>query len=393
MMKGDTVVLAKGFGYKDKDLQTAMPYDALMRLASNDKLVTQAAIIKLYNDNVITDLDDEVFPMFSGLQPVPGDSAGSGVNDITINQLRTHTSGINFLGEGQASAYEKYYSFSVDSSNWDKDLNLRWLYSQDTLFTPGTQSQYSSDGYFVLRYLVEYLSQDSLEDYIDDILTEVSTTDIYVVHERLADRDSREPSYITLGGPPYDRWINLEDFLALGASAEAMVRFLYAYDLSDGDYLLDGSGNQITSPNGGVFFGGMDGTFSMTLQNPGEELSIAIIFNIGGDYSDVLWRMEEVTADLTGPGGVWGGSSCGNVASGGNSGSFGTTGAYCFKTQDTIAGWGVSSFDGRSISVTVNGTGTAVTTPGATLPSKGSSDFYHFDSTAGSYSWAAVYWW
>jgi hypothetical protein len=303
----------------------------------------------------------------------------------------------------------------TDPANWNKDLNLRWLYSQDTLFTPGTQFQYSSDGYFVLRYLVEYLTQDSLENYIDGMLTEVGTTDIYVVHERLADRDSREPSYITLGDPPYDRWINLEDFLALGASAEAMVRFLYAYDLSDGDYLLDGSGNQITSPGGGVFFGGMDGTFSMSLQNPGEELSIAVIFNIGGDYSDVLWRMEEVTADLTGQGGVWGGSSssssssstsssstsssssgggsCGNIKSGVNSGPFGTTGAYCFKTQDTIAGWGVSSFDGRSISVTVNGTGTAVTTPGGALPSKGSSDYYHFDSTAGSYTWAAVYWW
>jgi hypothetical protein len=53
----------------------------------------------------------------------------------------------------------------------------------------------------------------------------------------------------------------------------------------------------------------------------------------------------------------------------------------------------VSNFDGRSISVTVNGSGTAVTSVGAPLPSKGSSDYYHFDSTAGSYAWAAVYWW
>ncbi|HEX7028610.1 MAG TPA: serine hydrolase [Gammaproteobacteria bacterium] len=397
VMKGDTVVLAKGFGYKDKDLQTAMPYDALMRLASNDKPITKAAIIKLYNDNVIADLDDEVFPMFTGLQPVPGDSAGSGVNDITIRQLLDHTSGINFLGEGQASAYEKYYSFGVEPSNWSKDLNLRWLYSQDTLFTPGTQSQYSSDGYFVLRYLVEYLTQDSLKDYIDGMLTEVSTTDIFLDHERLAGRDSREPSYINLGyiKYPYDRWINLEDYLGLGGSAEAMVRFLRAYDLADGDYLLDGSGNQIVVPDGGVGLGAMDGSSSMVLQNPGEDLSIAVLFNmLGGDHSGVIRRMEEVTEQLTGPGGVWGsGGSCSNTASGGNSGSFNTTGAYCFKTQDSIAGWGVSSFDGRSISVTVNGTGTAVTTPGATLPSKGSSDYYHFDSTAGNYAWAAVYWW
>jgi hypothetical protein len=53
----------------------------------------------------------------------------------------------------------------------------------------------------------------------------------------------------------------------------------------------------------------------------------------------------------------------------------------------------VSNFAGRSIAVTVNGSGTAVTTVGAALPSKGASDYYHFSSTAGTYPWAAVYWW
>jgi hypothetical protein len=70
-----------------------------------------------------------------------------------------------------------------------------------------------------------------------------------------------------------------------------------------------------------------------------------------------------------------------------------TTGAYCFRTQDAIAGWGVSNFDGRDVSVTVNGAGTAVTTPGASLPSKGPEDYYHFEISAGTFPWAAVYWW
>jgi hypothetical protein len=58
-----------------------------------------------------------------------------------------------------------------------------------------------------------------------------------------------------------------------------------------------------------------------------------------------------------------------------------------------IAGWGVSNFTGRTIAVTVNGTGTVVSTVGASLPSKGANDYYHFSSSAGSYSWASVYWW
>jgi hypothetical protein len=58
-----------------------------------------------------------------------------------------------------------------------------------------------------------------------------------------------------------------------------------------------------------------------------------------------------------------------------------------------VNGWGASNFDGRSIAVTVNGSGTAVTAVGASLPAKGASDYYHFSSTAGQYPWASVYWW
>jgi xyloglucan-specific exo-beta-1,4-glucanase len=61
--------------------------------------------------------------------------------------------------------------------------------------------------------------------------------------------------------------------------------------------------------------------------------------------------------------------------------------------QRNVAGWGVSNFTGRTISVTVNGTGTAVTTPGAALPARGATDYYHFNSSAGSVNYAAVYWW
>jgi hypothetical protein len=43
--------------------------------------------------------------------------------------------------------------------------------------------------------------------------------------------------------------------------------------------------------------------------------------------------------------------------------------------------------------VTVNGAGTAVTTPGGALPAKGANDYYHFESNAGGVNWSAIYWW
>jgi len=87
------------------------------------------------------------------------------------------------------------------------------------------------------------------------------------------------------------------------------------------------------------------------------------------------------------------GGDCSNISTGGNSGNFNTTDVYCFKTQDSISGWGCSNFSGRTVSVTVNGSGTAVTSCGDSLPSKGTDDYYHFECSAGDLDYAAIYWW
>ncbi|GIX21992.1 MAG: hypothetical protein KatS3mg121_0775 [Gammaproteobacteria bacterium] len=81
------------------------------------------------------------------------------------------------------------------------------------------------------------------------------------------------------------------------------------------------------------------------------------------------------------------------VVGGGQSGNLGTTGAVCFRTADAIRGWGVSNFDGRTVRVTVDGQGPAVTEVGAPLPAKAADQYYLFEIGPGSYPWASVYWW
>ena len=79
------------------------------------------------------------------------------------------------------------------------------------------------------------------------------------------------------------------------------------------------------------------------------------------------------------------GSTC-TVISGGNTGNFGTTDAYCFVTCDEIAGWGCSNAAGRTVSV--NGT---VVSCGSSLTAVNSR--YQFEVTAGAYAYASIYWW
>ena len=78
-------------------------------------------------------------------------------------------------------------------------------------------------------------------------------------------------------------------------------------------------------------------------------------------------------------------SSC-TVISGGSTGSFGTTNAYCFVTCDDIAGWGCSNADGRTVSA--NGT---VVSCGSPLTAVNGS--YQVEVTAGTYTYASIYWW
>jgi hypothetical protein len=71
----------------------------------------------------------------------------------------------------------------------------------------------------------------------------------------------------------------------------------------------------------------------------------------------------------------------------GNSGSFGTTGAFCFKTADSIAGWNCSNYTGRTLKVN----GTTETCGTLPLPAK-VNGYYYFDSSAGSLDYASIYW-
>lgn len=85
-----------------------------------------------------------------------------------------------------------------------------------------------------------------------------------------------------------------------------------------------------------------------------------------------------------------GGEPCTPAATvtGGQSGGFSTTGAYCFRTADTVNGWGCSNFDGRTLQVN----DTAKSCGSMPMPTK-HNGYYYFEASAGTYSYASVFWW
>src|SRR5258708_2287128 len=65
------LVLARGYGYADKETHTPVEPDALFRIASLSKPITSVTILKLVEDGKL-DLDAKALEVLSHLKPAPG---------------------------------------------------------------------------------------------------------------------------------------------------------------------------------------------------------------------------------------------------------------------------------------------------------------------------------
>jgi len=90
----------------------------------------------------------------------------------------------------------------------------------------------------------------------------------------------------------------------------------------------------------------------------------------------------------TSPGGT---TPCANpVTFSWNTGNFNGTGAACYRTTQSVKGWGCSNFAGRTVSV--NGLATTCGAGPFPLP-KHTDGYTYFSATAGQYPWASIYVW
>jgi CubicO group peptidase (beta-lactamase class C family) len=305
--KQSEVVVNRAFGWADKRLRRPLEPDTVMRLASNDKVITTGAIARLIDTATVDPAtgraltwDTPVFPLLRahGLEPIPGRTPDARADTITLRHLHEHRGGLQELPPP-----ERFYAeLGVpDGAATTAEDGIRWAYSTALEFTPGDGFRYSSIGYAVLRHVAHVVTGDLLAYLRDTIFEPAGTRDVFVAHERVADRDPREPGYATLE-PPYDRWIYLENFTALATSAEAMARYLRRYSMGNGALLIDPQTGQ-WSPGpegngGGRFYGSMAGTWSWSEQRRWDEVNIVVIFNLEGDHSALADQLVRITDEM-----------------------------------------------------------------------------------------------
>ena len=152
--KQDTVLLNKGYGYRNVADKMLNEDKSIFQLGSITKQFTAAVILKLQEEKKLS-TSDPISKYFPGFPK--GDS-------ITIEHLLTHTSGI-FNYTNDRKFMEKEVSIPKT-----KDQMIALFKDKPLDFSPGTSWNYSNSGYSLLGYIIEAVTKTSYEQAVRQYL-------------------------------------------------------------------------------------------------------------------------------------------------------------------------------------------------------------------------------
>jgi len=164
--KDEELVYAKGFGFADTERKEAVKPGHLFRIASVSKLLTAAAVMKLYEEQYLG-LNQTVF----GPGGILDTSFYNGSKDkryeeITIKHLLNHSAG--WSGIAGDPMFNSLYI--AKRMNIDPPVNIdhiiQYSLSRKLHFKPGTRYNYSNVGYAILGKIIEVTSGMPYEDYV-----------------------------------------------------------------------------------------------------------------------------------------------------------------------------------------------------------------------------------
>lgn len=149
--KGD-ILLARGFGFKNAERKTLNDTNSIFQIYSVTKTFTSTVTFKLIELNKLslTDQLSKFYPKFPN------------GNNITIEHLLTHTSGI--------------YDYTREEKMPDcrEDSFMNFLASKPPDFLPGTNWSYSNSGYYVLGFIIAKLTGVSYEQAVRQFIFQPS---------------------------------------------------------------------------------------------------------------------------------------------------------------------------------------------------------------------------
>lgn len=153
------IVWSEGFGYADLEHQAPVTTQTRFRLGSVSKMLTAAAVAKLYEEGKL-DLDAPI----QRYEPTFPDKG----RPITPRQLAGHLGGIRHYVQEK-----DYVGRNIDSEHFDSVQASLKIFQDDPLVAaPGATYKYSTFGYTLLSRVVEATAGQDFLDYLRDHITQ-----------------------------------------------------------------------------------------------------------------------------------------------------------------------------------------------------------------------------
>ena len=248
------VVYNKAFGVADAEKNVPMKTDAIFRIASQTKAITSVAVMMLYEEGKLL-LDDPIskyIPSFAHPRVLaefnPKDSSYTTIpakREITIRDLLTHTSGIDYAQIGSDKMKAIYAKAGIQAGFVTDKIRLadaiNKLGTLPLVHQPGERFTYGLN-IDVLGYLVETLSGKSLAQFFKERIFEplgMNDTYFYLPKSKF---NRLAQVYVPDKHNHLNKW-NASTFP--GVSAD--------YPLVDGTYYSGGAGLSSTTRDYAIF--------------------------------------------------------------------------------------------------------------------------------------------
>ncbi|MDR9418490.1 serine hydrolase domain-containing protein [Gracilimonas sp.] len=156
LVAGDSVAWSGGVGFANTETQQPVTASTMFRAGSVSKTFVALAIMKLAEEGKIS-LDSNV----SDIAPeVEINNAWSDEAHIKVAHLLEHTAGFDDMHFSMVHNYEDDYLFPLNEAFDEnpKAFKSRWK--------PGTRYAYSNPGYALAGYLVEKVTGETFEEYV-----------------------------------------------------------------------------------------------------------------------------------------------------------------------------------------------------------------------------------
>ena len=199
VIRKDSLVFAKGYGWADEEKQIEMQPGHIMRMASVSKLLTAVGIMVLQDKGMLS-IKDPVF----GENGILNDSLFTATikdknyHKITVEHLMRHQGG--FYRDPVFSSRDVKNQLGLDHAPTKEDF-YRLVLRRRLRFRPGTSQKYSNFGYMLLSEVIEKVSGKSYEQFMkEEVFYPAGCYDMHISGIYYEDKRDNEVRYYTHEG-------------------------------------------------------------------------------------------------------------------------------------------------------------------------------------------------